>query len=371
MKRNSTIDIAKGIGILLVVLGHNWIILHEKGELARVIASFLMPLFFFLAGLFLKTNQTFRNLLQSRADALLKPFFVVLGLLGLARLLGALVTGKAAGQDVAYFAKMCYGTGQTIPWIPLWFLPHLFVASAAAIAILKFLEGRSFWWRVLLVPGLLAPGVFFIEGIWNPGRIPLGFMEITRRTGLPWSVDLLPLTTAFLVMGKLLAREVMQMTFRPGWFAVALICFGGLHAATDEMLDLNYRQYGNFLTSTMLAGLGIYLCLSFSSLLQRVDFLRRGLEYTGSGSLFILLFHCVIEGKCFEVLKPWVASPWLNGAIGFVVAAGVPLLLWELTKRSRLLSALLLPRKAIQSENSAIRQTTTESANPGAVALGV
>jgi len=368
MKRNSTIDVAKGLGILLVVLGHNWIVLHEKGELARVIASFRMPMFFFLSGLFLKTRQSSGELLRSRADALLKPFFVVLGSLGIARLLGATVTGQAAGQHVAYFAKMLYGTGQTILWIPLWFLPHLFLASAAALAVLKFLETRAYPWRIPLVPALLALGVFMVEDVWNPGRISVGFMEITRRSGLPWSVDLLPITTAFLVPGKLLAQEVMQMTFRPWWFAAALIGFGGLHLITDEMLDLNYRQYGNFLTSTLLAGLGIYLCLSLSSLLQRVDFLRRGLGYIGSGSLFILLFHCVIEGKCFEVLKPWVASPWLNGAIGLVVATVVPLCLWELTKRSRVLSALLLPRKAA---TPASRRITTDAPNSGAVALRV
>lgn len=28
ISRNGTVDVSKGIGILLVVLGHNWIVLH-------------------------------------------------------------------------------------------------------------------------------------------------------------------------------------------------------------------------------------------------------------------------------------------------------------------------------------------------------
>lgn len=47
------IDIARGLGIAAVVLGHNWIVLHEKGELFRVIYSFHLPLFFFFLAYFL------------------------------------------------------------------------------------------------------------------------------------------------------------------------------------------------------------------------------------------------------------------------------------------------------------------------------
>jgi fucose 4-O-acetylase-like acetyltransferase len=46
--RNATIDIARGIGIILVVLGHNWLVLEDKGELFRVIYSFHLPRLFFV-----------------------------------------------------------------------------------------------------------------------------------------------------------------------------------------------------------------------------------------------------------------------------------------------------------------------------------
>jgi fucose 4-O-acetylase-like acetyltransferase len=55
------IDVAKGIGIILVVLGHNWIIRTEKGELFRIIFSFHMPLFFFLSGVLFKAQSDFRH----------------------------------------------------------------------------------------------------------------------------------------------------------------------------------------------------------------------------------------------------------------------------------------------------------------------
>ncbi len=42
-KRKAIVDIATGIGIILVVLGHNWVVENELKEVARIIFSFHMP----------------------------------------------------------------------------------------------------------------------------------------------------------------------------------------------------------------------------------------------------------------------------------------------------------------------------------------
>ena len=51
-KRDSTIDIMKGIGIILVILGHA--IQNNYVPLNKVILSFHMPLFFFVSGMLFK-----------------------------------------------------------------------------------------------------------------------------------------------------------------------------------------------------------------------------------------------------------------------------------------------------------------------------
>lgn len=53
VKRNKTIDVARGIAILLVILGHSFYTLDEP--LNKVILAFHMPLFFFISGLVAKT----------------------------------------------------------------------------------------------------------------------------------------------------------------------------------------------------------------------------------------------------------------------------------------------------------------------------
>ena len=68
------IDIAKGIGILLVALAHNDLAGYAP-LLYHWIYSFHMPLFFFLSGLFFKPEIGFIDLLRRRFDSLLKPYF--------------------------------------------------------------------------------------------------------------------------------------------------------------------------------------------------------------------------------------------------------------------------------------------------------
>jgi fucose 4-O-acetylase-like acetyltransferase len=47
VQRNVLIDIARGIGVVAVMLGHNRALAGEHGELFRIVFFFHMPLFFF------------------------------------------------------------------------------------------------------------------------------------------------------------------------------------------------------------------------------------------------------------------------------------------------------------------------------------
>lgn len=63
------IDILKGIGIVLVVLGH----ITKDRELFQFIYAFHMPLFFIVSGYFLHEKK---NFIISQAKSLLIPYFV-------------------------------------------------------------------------------------------------------------------------------------------------------------------------------------------------------------------------------------------------------------------------------------------------------
>ncbi|MDB5964977.1 MAG: acyltransferase 3, partial [Polaromonas sp.] len=338
-----------GLGIVLVLLGHDPLVLQDRGELFRVIYSFHVPLFFFLAGLVLRDAQPLGPFAKARAGALLKPYFVVLFLLGLGKLytLRARPPAEHIGPD--YFLGVLYGGGDTIFWAPLWFLPHLFVVLVAAMAILNVTAawpGRKRWlWLIaatLLATGVLSLGSFWqvdnpLRLVWNQDRLP----------GLPWSLDLTGITCAFVLGGFLLGPQLRAMRFRPLPLLAATAGFAALHWFFDDTMDLNMRLYGQPLVSTLQALLGIYLVMSVACLLQRY---RRGwgwLGYVGSGSLFILLFHPFAQGKTFLALLHFTQNGPLSSCLSIALGVLLPLLLLEVVRRQRLLSALLLPRKAV------------------------
>lgn len=346
--RNTTIDIARGIGIILVVLGHNWMVLQNKGELFRVIYSFHLPLFFFLSGVLLKDSAPLRPFALSRADALLKPYFVVLVLLGVAHMLAPRVFPVTATTPLAYFSGVLYATTATIAWTPLWFLPHLFVASLVSMAILRAtgaLKNRTAW-IFLIACALLTAGIVWMDSFWQIDTAQLHFMGLERLPGLPWSLDLTFFSTACMLAGFLLRKTVMAMHLSPLGLLVATLAFALLHGYFDETIDLNLRAYGDPLICTLQAALGIYIVLCASSLLQRYAAFRHSLSYIGSASLFILLFHYTAQGRTFLVLSHISDNRYLLGAASLAAGLLLPLLILELVRRQRHLSALLLPLRA-------------------------
>jgi fucose 4-O-acetylase-like acetyltransferase len=347
--RNVTVDIARGIGIILVVLGHNWTVLQDRGELFRVIYSFHLPLFFFLSGLFLRDADPLGRFALSRADALLKPYFVVLVLLGLFMVVNPLATSTSTSRmsPLAYFSGVIYATAPTIAWAPLWFLPHLFVASVVSMAILRATLAARYRpaWIFLIASGFLAMGIWWIDRFWQIDTRSLSFMGLAQWPGLPWSLDLTFISSACILAGFLLKTQVATMHFSLLGFLVSAIAFALLHGYFDETIDLNLRSYGNPLISSLQAALGIYLVLSASSLLQRYAALQRPLTYIGSGSLLILVFHAVAQGRAFLLLSRFSHNDYLVGAASLAAGVLLPLLVLEIAKRQRYLAALLLPRR--------------------------
>ena len=67
--RDKNIDIAKGLGIFLVVWGHT-------SATPEWISAFHMPLFFFLSGIFFRPNPNWCQFLKSKSRRLLIPYII-------------------------------------------------------------------------------------------------------------------------------------------------------------------------------------------------------------------------------------------------------------------------------------------------------
>jgi len=118
MSRDITIDIAKGIGIILVVIGHVPVPYYK--ELYIGIYMFHMPLFFFLSGCFFKSGKNVGWDIYKKIRTILVPYFVF-SILGNASFwLRNMLFHKSTNQ---YSLIGLLNASNS----PLWFLGSLFV----------------------------------------------------------------------------------------------------------------------------------------------------------------------------------------------------------------------------------------------------
>jgi len=344
MHRNNHIDIAKGIGILFVVLGHNWLINHDKTLVFQMIYSFHMPLFFVLGGVFLGTRQGLASFIRNKADALLKPYLAVLLMLGAYRI------GIGATTPSQYFPGVLYGVGSSIDWIQLWFLPSLFITLVFARLLLPWLQRTPYpsLNLAVLIAALFLLGALTAEhyrDLTSAASPLLGMMfgPNAHLRGLPFSLDLLPLSAAFLLLGYLLRAPIQRAAFKPLHALAALVVFLLSHLLFHYYTDLNAREYGHWLITPLRALAGIYLVISLSALLARYRTAAGLLAYLGQASLIILLFHAYVEWAIFgKLLQRYGNQPYPAGVIAFFGSLAISVALYEISRRLPPMAWLLL-----------------------------
>jgi len=172
---SKTIDSAKGLAILLVVLG------HINSPFGVLIFSFHIPLFFFLAGIFIKTSYTGTVYLAKNINRLMVPF-LIFGTLGLVvTILKNVLLHRPLESVYESLSGLLY-------WMDaphmhhygfiLWFLPALFWGRVFVFISIKYLR---------LHPGFLTVGSIIIAWLTTL-YITLPFGLDKALVALPWIV---------------------------------------------------------------------------------------------------------------------------------------------------------------------------------------
>lgn len=328
-KRIAYLDIAKGIGILFVVLGHNHIKL-EYPIVYQVIYSFHMPFFFLLSGMFFNPAYSFAELARKRFNSLLKPFLAYMLIVYSASIFFSKIDLPTIFSRIG---KAFYAGPNTLEWVPMWFLPHLFLVNLLAFVLVKLIYDRLPHWglRILLLAGMLWLGTETIQRFW-PVRYPV-LGRSFEFYGLPWSADLLLITTSFFLLGYEIRRSFLEKAdgFRyAGWGALAaLVLFVGLHVFYNTTIDFYIRRYGPVIVSTLEALSGSLLILWLAKKLENGPALLVNMfKYLGSASMVLLIFHFVPQ----EFLYPKLVALNINTLVASLITfcAGVlfPVLLY-------------------------------------------
>ena len=320
-QRIAYLDVAKGIGILLVALAHADVSLFSP-YLHKFIYSFHMPLFFFLSGYFFNPDTPFWKLLKRRFNTILKPYFVTILLIYIVSLS---FTNIRFTTVFGRIMKSLYATGYYIDWVQLWFLPSLFVTSLFAFVFYRvvLIRVRNLYVRWLVLLGLQAIAIIFLDRFYPFSLSLLG--KDYELFGLPFSLDLVLLSGFFYILGNEVRQASSDSTFANLWLLLGT--GGGLVLLTllfQYRSDFNTRVFESFPINTAEAILGILFTLAVSKQIDlKTTRLASALKYIGQASLFILIFHVpiqeywapkilfVTEMQTFSILSAFVISIWV------------------------------------------------------------
>lgn len=214
------LDVAKGLGIVLVVIGHalggllDSPVGHafpQAREIFLAIYVFHMPLFFFLSGLLVRpridSGRTAFGL--NLLATVVYPYF----LWSIVQYSAIYAAGSLVNRPVTVFWQPILN----LPWASIsqfWFLYVLFLLHAAALLIVPRLGARTFFLLALigklLIPMLALPvmlrlslvhGVFYALGVW----MGVGGIEAVRRSLAGrewWATAALPAAGVLLVLAS-------------------------------------------------------------------------------------------------------------------------------------------------------------------------
>ena len=298
-QRLSSVDIAKGIGIILVVAGHNRAIKEVAPLLSAGIYLFHMPLFFFLSGLLTPTPLQSHQLM-SKCMGLIRPY-----LTGVIIFLPLQLLQKDHPSNHPLIEKILWGSGNAIYNTPLWFLTCLITGYAVLWLIGKIRLTRQM--PISLLVALLGIGLTYwaLDGQHGFELLPKDSLD--RPLGAPFNIDLALMTAAFLLLGSKLLPWI-QNPPRSTWLALVFVVssatFVGLMWQCDPRLDLNYRLIQQWPSALACCFAGIGSTLSLSMLLGRHGpSLTRPLEYFGRNTLIILVFHSPIQNQLIRFIS--------------------------------------------------------------------
>lgn len=182
--RNHAIDIARGIAIAFMVIGHCY---HEKIIITRLINSFHMPFFFIVTGVLyaLKEKRGGKIDLKKNAKSLLIPYAVFEFMYSLFIIS---LSGQNFNDIIHELIKQLISTITFYGVSPTWFLPCLFFAECLFVLLKKTRFFQIPITLVLFFIGLLVPFpgylIFVARSIVALGFITIGFYMFTAFSQL-------------------------------------------------------------------------------------------------------------------------------------------------------------------------------------------
>lgn len=325
-KRLTYLDMAKGIGIFLVILGH---IEYIREDTLKWISSFHMPLFFVIGGILAyekrEEGRPLFSALAARARGTLVPYaaFTIM-LLTMNTLEHFLDPGALSGAQLArQYVDAATGYGIHI----LWFLPAYFTAGAIFLLLERRLRPVSRNLAVLL----LAVGAYGVTVIFRLDQYAVTDLPLIGFAGMDLLITLLRgiLAMPFLLMGWYLGAFYGRLPRKAFPVLALLLIPGGILALHLSVFDLHYLyvEPWHYLAAFL-------SCAGLTALMRALPAIRP-LAWLGRNSLVIMCTHAaffvvyyVSLGMFFIDNRIPLPQPVFNlGVAVLVCAAEIPVVL--------------------------------------------
>lgn len=261
------VDVAKGILIIMVCLGHR----NIPKSIDKWIYSFHMPAFFFLAGYTTKytADLKFGQYLRKKIQGLLVPYFSLGIIYIIIEFLWAQLYRGRVFNFGYYVHQLLIGSyiGSS------WFIIALFVTEIMAYCLHGFSKIKYILAIVIGGIGLLLSQILKKQLFWNVNTAFIGLI--------------------FFESAQFIRKYGRTHEFK---FRKLLCIIGGLSISIlctwiNTQVDMLYLEYGNILLFFLGAFSGIVVISFLSIALCRFEFCKRIFTFFGTNTLPIIEYH--------------------------------------------------------------------------------
>lgn len=327
-QRINYLDVAKGIGILLMIFGH----IDRGGIIQTWIYSFHMPLFFIVSGIisYKKISETtvLKNDIVKKIKGLLYPYFMFSLLTMIYVFLVGLVLNHNVLQALSQVKECFFETIMFFGYGNLWFIPCFFLSGV----VFRFLCGLKKEGRVSIEL------IFFFTVVMAFRRYPYGNIQYSFFTVFIKSLVGVLLMQLGFYLGKLIDYFKLINNYRNTVFLaiISTVVHSLLFIANGKRLvDLNTINLGNPLIYLMIAFNGATMVICLSILLEKIDKIGILKFFGGGKRSFIFLAvnnFTVITAICEKISSLFLSSNTYTFMVCFFVVLIESFIVWVVEK---------------------------------------
>lgn len=275
-KRIEYFDIARGIAIILMIIGH----VVDFGWKRNIIFSFHMPLFIIISGMFYR-EKNFKDFIVNIIKKLILPYIIVILITGFVKAIAIdnnidiVLFLKNYIKQILYSYSYLKVKTNVQPIDVLWFFPFL-----AIIRVIFYILKKSCKEDDLLL-GLFCLLISYF-----------GYILGIKEKWLLFSADVAMTCMIFYYIGYIFFKYNILEKILQNKKLLCIVFLVWVLGIKFGSVELAVRNYPDGLFSFIVAICGTIITLKISMIIEhRTKIISKGLAWFGRNSMYILLIH--------------------------------------------------------------------------------